>query len=107
MRATAVAKSGYTPVATAAQIAAPRLAPPGPLAREAGIPKTSAKICMKSGLDEPPPEITTSRSDEVRARMLGQYFSARGTTAEALASLMKSEREHWAKVIKAAGVQPE
>ena len=47
------------------------------------------------------------RSDEVRARMLGQYFSARGTTAEALASLMKSEREHWAKVIKAAGVQPE
>ena len=62
MRATAVAKSGYTPVATAAQIAAPRLAPPGPLARDAGIPKTSAKICMKSGLDEPPPEITTSRS---------------------------------------------
>jgi tripartite-type tricarboxylate transporter receptor subunit TctC len=46
------------------------------------------------------------RSDEVRTRMLGQYFSARGTTAEALASLMKSEREHWAKVIKAAGVQP-
>ena len=39
--------------------------------------------------------------------MLGQYFSARGTTAEALASLMKSEREHWAKVIKVAGVQPE
>ena len=47
------------------------------------------------------------RSDAVRTRMLGQYFSARGTTAEALASLMKSEREHWAKVIKAAGVQPE
>jgi tripartite-type tricarboxylate transporter receptor subunit TctC len=47
------------------------------------------------------------RSDEVRARMLTQYFSARGTTPEALADLMKTERAHWAKVIAAAGVQPE
>jgi tripartite-type tricarboxylate transporter receptor subunit TctC len=47
------------------------------------------------------------KSDEVRAKMLGQYFSAAGTAPEALAGLMKSERERWAKVIKAAGVQPE
>jgi tripartite-type tricarboxylate transporter receptor subunit TctC len=47
------------------------------------------------------------KSNEVRTRMLGQYFSAVGNTPEALASLMKSEREHWARVIKAAGVQAE
>jgi tripartite-type tricarboxylate transporter receptor subunit TctC len=47
------------------------------------------------------------KSDEVRAKILGQYFSAAGTAPEALAGLMKTERERWAKVIKAAGVQPE
>jgi tripartite-type tricarboxylate transporter receptor subunit TctC len=47
------------------------------------------------------------KSDEVRGRILGQYFSAAGTAPEALAGLMKSERERWARVIKAAGVQPE
>ena len=47
------------------------------------------------------------KSDDVRAKMLGQYFSAAGTAPDALAGLMKSERERWAKVIKAAGVQPE
>jgi len=47
------------------------------------------------------------KSEQVRAKMLGQYFSAAGTAPEALAGLMKSERERWAKVIQAAGVQPE
>jgi len=47
------------------------------------------------------------KSDEVRGKILGQYFSAAGTAPEALSSLMKSERERWAKVIKAAGVKPE
>ncbi len=47
------------------------------------------------------------KSDEVRTRLLGQYFSAGGTTPEALASLMKSERANWSRVIRAAGVQPE
>ena len=47
------------------------------------------------------------KSDEVRTKMLGQYFSAVGTAPEALAALMKSEREAWGKVIKAARVQPE
>ncbi|HWI12368.1 MAG TPA: tripartite tricarboxylate transporter substrate binding protein [Burkholderiaceae bacterium] len=47
------------------------------------------------------------KSDEVRGKMLGQYFSAAGTAPEALAGLMKTERERWARVIKAAGVQPE
>jgi tripartite-type tricarboxylate transporter receptor subunit TctC len=47
------------------------------------------------------------KSDEVRGKMLGQYFSAAGTAPEALAGLMKTERERWAKVIKAAGVKPD
>jgi tripartite-type tricarboxylate transporter receptor subunit TctC len=47
------------------------------------------------------------KSDDVRTRMLGQHFSAAGTTPQALASLMKNERENWARVIKAAGVTPE
>jgi tripartite-type tricarboxylate transporter receptor subunit TctC len=47
------------------------------------------------------------KTDEVRGRILGQYFSAAGTAPEALAGLMKTERERWGKVIKAAGVQPE
>ena len=47
------------------------------------------------------------RSDELRAKMLAQYFSAAGTAPAALANLMASERERWAKVIAAAGVQPE
>jgi tripartite-type tricarboxylate transporter receptor subunit TctC len=47
------------------------------------------------------------KSDEVRAKMLGQYFSAAGTAPEALAGLMRTERERWGRVIKAAGVQPE
>jgi len=47
------------------------------------------------------------KSDEVRGKMLAQYFSAAGTAPEALAGLMKTERERWAQVIKAAGVKPE
>ena len=47
------------------------------------------------------------KSDDVQTRMRGQYFSAAGTAPEALAGLMKTERERWAKVIKAAGVQAE
>lgn len=47
------------------------------------------------------------RSDEVRSKMLAQYFTAAGTAPEALAMLMASERERWAQVIRAAGVQPE
>lgn len=47
------------------------------------------------------------KSDEVRTKMLGQYFSAAGTAPQALAHLMRSERERWGRVIRAAGVQPE
>lgn len=47
------------------------------------------------------------KSDAVRTRLLGLYFSAAGTTPDALAALMRSERESWARVIKAAGVQME
>ena len=47
------------------------------------------------------------KSDDVRAKILGQFFSAAGTAPEALAGLMKTERERWGKVIKAAGVEPE
>jgi len=47
------------------------------------------------------------KSDEVRTKMRGQYFSAVGTAPEALATLMRTERDKWGQVIKAAGVQPE
>ena len=47
------------------------------------------------------------KSDDVRTKMLGQYFSAAGTAPEAWAGLIKTEREKWAQVIKAAGVKPE
>ena len=47
------------------------------------------------------------KSDEVRTKMLSQYFSAVGTAPEALAGLIKTERDKWAQVIKAAGVKPE
>lgn len=47
------------------------------------------------------------KSDDVRGKMLTQYFSAAGTAPEALAHLMKTERENWGRVIRAAGVQPE
>lgn len=47
------------------------------------------------------------KSDEVRTRMLSQYFSAAGTAPEALARLMTTERERWGRVIKTAGVKPE
>jgi len=47
------------------------------------------------------------KSADVRGKMLGQYFSAAGTAPEALAGLMKTERERWALVIKATGVKPE
>ncbi|HEY0857086.1 MAG TPA: tripartite tricarboxylate transporter substrate binding protein [Albitalea sp.] len=47
------------------------------------------------------------KSADVRSKMLGQYFSAAGTAPEALAHLMQSERERWAKVIRSAGVIPE
>jgi len=47
------------------------------------------------------------KSDEVRGKILAHYFSAAGTAPEALAGLMKTERERWGKVIKAAGVLPE
>lgn len=47
------------------------------------------------------------KSDDVRAKMLGQYFSAAGTAPQGLAGMMKTERDRWAKVIKAAGVKPE
>jgi len=42
-------------------------------------------------------------SAEVRERMLRIYFQAVGTTPEGLASLMRSERDRWAKVIKQTG----
>ncbi len=47
------------------------------------------------------------RSDEVRGKMLNQYFSAAATTPDALAALMQSESRRWGQMIKAAGVQPE
>jgi len=75
MAAAAVGKSGYTPVATAAQMADPRLAPLLPTLRDAGTPNTSAKMFMKRGLLAPPPETTISRrSTPSSAHMASTFF---------------------------------
>ncbi len=47
------------------------------------------------------------RSDAVRAQLLALYFSAAGTAPQALAGLMKTERERWGQVIRSAGVRLE
>lgn len=47
------------------------------------------------------------KGNDFRTKLLGQYFTAAGTTPEALRGLMVSERERWAKVIRVAGVQAE
>lgn len=47
------------------------------------------------------------RSDALRGRLLAQYFTAAATSPEGLSLLMAAERQSWARVIKAAGVQPE
>jgi len=47
------------------------------------------------------------KSEALRAKLMTQYFSAAPSSPDGLAALMKTERERWAKVIRAAGVQPE
>ncbi len=47
------------------------------------------------------------QTEAARERMLALYFSPAAGSPEELAALMRSERERWAKVIEAAGVQPE
>jgi len=47
------------------------------------------------------------KGNDFRTKLLGQYFTAAGTTPEALRGLMVTERERWAKVIRVAGVLPE
>ncbi len=47
------------------------------------------------------------KSAAVRQKMLDVYFSAVGTAPEGLSNLMRTERERWAKVIRAAGVKPQ
>ena len=47
------------------------------------------------------------KGNEFRTALLAQYFSAAGTTPEALQGLIATERERWSKVIRAARVQPE
>jgi len=45
------------------------------------------------------------RSESFRNKLLGLYFSAQGTAPEGALNLMRSDRQHWAQVIKAAGVR--
>ncbi|CAN5428254.1 tripartite tricarboxylate transporter substrate binding protein [soil metagenome] len=47
------------------------------------------------------------KSDNVRTQLTAQYFSAAGTAPEALAGLLRTERDRWAKVINAAHVRAE
>lgn len=45
------------------------------------------------------------RSDSFRQRLLGIHFSAQGTAPEGLLNLMRADRQHWSRVIQAAGVR--
>ncbi|TDP07645.1 tripartite-type tricarboxylate transporter receptor subunit TctC [Roseateles asaccharophilus] len=65
--------------------------------------RTSAPIVQRLSAEL----VKVIKSDEVRAKMLSQYFSAAASSPEGLASLMKTERERWGQMIKAAGVQAE
>ena len=47
------------------------------------------------------------RSDEVRAKLRNQYFTAAGSTPQALTAMMKEERDRWGQVIRTAGVTAE
>jgi len=84
-----------------------------PTVAEAGFPgfESSAWIGMVAPAKTPKPIIdrlsqelvAIIHSAEVREKMLRIYFQAVGTTPEGLSSLMRSERDRWAKVIKQTG----
>jgi len=45
------------------------------------------------------------RGDEFRSKLLSLYFSAQATAPEGLIRRMQADRQHWAQLIKAAGVR--
>jgi tripartite-type tricarboxylate transporter receptor subunit TctC len=47
------------------------------------------------------------KGNDFRAKLLAQYFTAAGTTPDALKGFIAVERERWSMVIRAAGVKPE
>lgn len=47
------------------------------------------------------------RTPEMKERLTAEGAEAAGNTPEEFASLIKSDTEKWAKVIKAAGIKPE
>jgi tripartite-type tricarboxylate transporter receptor subunit TctC len=49
--------------------------------------------------------VTIIRSQDVHEKMLRIYFQPMGTAPEALANLMRLERDRWAKVIKQSGAK--
>jgi len=51
--------------------------------------------------------VSIIRSDEVRGKILAQYFSAVGTAPEGLSNLMKSEKVRSDKLIKALKIEPQ
>ncbi len=51
--------------------------------------------------------VSIIRADEVRGKILAQYFSAVGTAPEGLANLMKSEKVRSDKLIKALKIEPQ
>ncbi len=84
-----------------------------PTVAEAGFPgfESSAWIGMVAPAKTPKPIIdrlsqelvAIIHSQDVREKMLKIYFQAVGTAPEGLSSLMRSERDRWAKVIKQTG----
>jgi tripartite-type tricarboxylate transporter receptor subunit TctC len=84
-----------------------------PTVAEAGFPgfESSAWLGMVAPAKTPKPVIdrlsqelvAIIQSADVREKMQRIYFQAIGTSPEGLASLMRSERDRWARVIKQSG----
>jgi len=93
------------------------LLPGVPTVAESGYPGFEAiswqAVLVPAGTPAPIVErlyrelVAIIRSDDVRDKMRAQYFAPAGTAPDSLHRTMESEKLRWAKVIRAAGVQPE
>ncbi len=108
-----LAQSGRVKALAVTSSAKSPVLPDLPTVAEAGFPgfESSAWLGMVAPAKTPKPVIerlsrelvAIIHSQDVREKMLRIYFQAVGTAPEGLSSLMRSERERWAKVIRQTG----
>ncbi|AOY91886.1 ABC transporter substrate-binding protein [Cupriavidus sp. USMAA2-4] len=93
------------------------LLPGVPTVAESGYPGFEAiswqAVLVPAGTPAPIVErlyrevVAILQSEDVRDKLRAQYFAPAGTAPDSLRRTMESEKLRWAKVIRAAGVQPE